>query len=151
MPLFFFNFGSEAEMQPLCKFGDGTSLTYLSLWAKVEKAKSIFFPTIQLKANFFVCNFCIFISQPLSQEIEKAKGTLFYLFLRVDGKKVLFVLSIFAQCQYFISPELHRIVNWTIYWIYSFMKNFRIPNSIRSWKISEYQIPNSIRSWNFGF
>ena len=28
--------------------------------------------------------------------------------------------------------ELHRIVNFTEYRIYSFMKNFRIPNSIRS-------------------
>ena len=72
-------------------------------------------------------------------------------------------------------PELHRIVNLTEYRIYSFMKNFLIPNteeysfvnnyripnnirswifteyrmlnSIRSWKISEYQISSSIRSW----
>ena len=38
--------------------------------------------------------------------------------------------------------ELHRIVNLTEYQMYSFLKNFQIPNSIRSWKFFEYRIPN---------
>ena len=41
-----------------------------------------------------------------------------------------------------VRSELHRIVNLTEYRIYSFMKNFRIPNSIRSLKFFEYRIPN---------
>ena len=46
--------------------------------------------------------------------------------------------SVHIMCE----SELHRIVNLTEYRIYLFMKNFRIPNSIRSLKFFEYRIPN---------